>query len=438
MAGATTSLVRDLGQTLGPAIVGAVALGMAARQLTGSLADAGLTPKEHGIASAVLHEGGPLALHTADLGPLSAKLAPLHHGGPGPRLQRRTDPHRRRLAAAAVIAAVFVGFGRSGTAPAEPEGSRHEVRDLRARRETAAGSVGGDQVHPFEHPVELLDLVMEGEQTLRGAGERALTGSLPLPLADVRLLPPLQPPTVRDYMTFEGHVAGIAQGYGDTVPEQWYAAPAFYFTNPYAVIGAHDDVPVPPGCARFDFELEVAAVIGKAGPGPDPRAGTRAHPRLHDPQRLVRPRPARPRDEGQTRPGEGQGHGNHPRPLARHRRRTRTPPQPGRLPRPRPDRPGQRRDHRPGPTGQHGLDVRGDGGVRLPRHLDPPRRRPGLRHLRQRRLPGRTLGPPRRPRTPAARPRRHRHHDGRGHRHHQQHRRRGGTPIPVPRARHRG
>ncbi|MFI5888357.1 hypothetical protein [Streptomyces sp. NPDC051554] len=70
---------------------------------------------------------------------------------------------------------------------------------------------------------------MEGEQSLRGTGERALTGSLPLPLADVRLLPPLQPPTVRDYMTFESHVAGIAQGYDDTVPDEWYEAPAFYF-----------------------------------------------------------------------------------------------------------------------------------------------------------------------------------------------------------------
>ncbi|MGW0826940.1 hypothetical protein [Streptomyces sp. NPDC002845] len=34
MAGATTSLVRDLGQTLGPALVGAVALSMAATRLT--------------------------------------------------------------------------------------------------------------------------------------------------------------------------------------------------------------------------------------------------------------------------------------------------------------------------------------------------------------------------------------------------------------------
>ena len=45
------------------------------------------------------------------------------------------------------------------------------------------------------------------------------------------------------------------------VPE-WYQAPTFYFTNPYALIGAHDDVPVPPGSQRFDFELEVAVVVG--------------------------------------------------------------------------------------------------------------------------------------------------------------------------------
>ncbi|WP_128376819.1 fumarylacetoacetate hydrolase family protein [Streptomyces cavernae] len=128
-----------------------------------------------------------------------------------------------------------------------------------------AGVVANDQVHPFEHSAELLDLIVEGEKCLRRAGEHVLTGSLSVPVADVRLLPPLQPPTVRDYMTFESHVAGVARGYGDTVPEEWYAAPAFYFTNPYAMIGAHDDVPVPPGCLRFDFELEVAAVIGKAG-----------------------------------------------------------------------------------------------------------------------------------------------------------------------------
>ncbi|MEU3935962.1 MFS transporter [Streptomyces sp. NPDC029044] len=119
MAGATTSLVRDLGQTLGPAVVGAVALGMAASQLTGGLAGAGLTPKEHGIATAVLNEGGPLALHTADLGPLSAKLAPfttdaLAHGYNNGLLLTAGA-----CVVAAVIAAAFVGRRPGGTAPVE-------------------------------------------------------------------------------------------------------------------------------------------------------------------------------------------------------------------------------------------------------------------------------------------------------------------------------
>jgi 2-keto-4-pentenoate hydratase/2-oxohepta-3-ene-1,7-dioic acid hydratase in catechol pathway len=48
------------------------------------------------------------------------------------------------------------------------------------------------------------------------------------------------------------------------VPE-WYQAPTFYFTNPYALVGAYDDVPVPPGSELLDFELEVAVVVGRNG-----------------------------------------------------------------------------------------------------------------------------------------------------------------------------
>jgi 2-keto-4-pentenoate hydratase/2-oxohepta-3-ene-1,7-dioic acid hydratase in catechol pathway len=37
------------------------------------------------------------------------------------------------------------------------------------------------------------------------------------------------------------------------------------FMSPHAVIGAHDQVPVPAGCTLMDYELEVAAVIGRDG-----------------------------------------------------------------------------------------------------------------------------------------------------------------------------
>ena len=119
---------------------------------------------------------------------------------------------------------------------------------------TRAGVVDGATFRPFPDGTTVLELLQAGTLHTTPAGA-------PEPLAGLRLLPPVQAPTVRDFVTFEQHVAAMA----GTVPDAWYDAPTFYFTNPYALIGAHDDVAVPPGCAKLDFELEVAAVIGRAG-----------------------------------------------------------------------------------------------------------------------------------------------------------------------------
>ncbi|MEU9671143.1 fumarylacetoacetate hydrolase family protein [Streptomyces bobili] len=102
---------------------------------------------------------------------------------------------------------------------------------------------------------------------LLAAGATALDVPPGPHVSEVRLLPPLQPASVRDFVTFEEHVEGVRRSVDGVsgVPEQWYAAPTFYFTNPHAVYGPHDDVPVPPGSEVLDFELEVAAVIGREG-----------------------------------------------------------------------------------------------------------------------------------------------------------------------------
>jgi 2-keto-4-pentenoate hydratase/2-oxohepta-3-ene-1,7-dioic acid hydratase in catechol pathway len=124
-----------------------------------------------------------------------------------------------------------------------------------------------DRIHPLPNGARLIDLIGNGSDALRSAGAQALAAS-PGPRADqARLLPPLQPPTIRDFVTFEEHVEGVRRSVDRTrgVPDAWYDAPTFYFTNPYAVIGAHDHVLVPPGAQVLDFELEVAAVVGRAG-----------------------------------------------------------------------------------------------------------------------------------------------------------------------------
>ena len=85
-------------------------------------------------------------------------------------------------------------------------------------------------------------------------------------LAEARLLAPIPtPPSVRDFMAFENHVVTSMGALGATVDPVWYAQPVFYFTNPAAIIGPDDDHPIAPGCSQWDFELEIAAVVGTAG-----------------------------------------------------------------------------------------------------------------------------------------------------------------------------
>jgi 2-keto-4-pentenoate hydratase/2-oxohepta-3-ene-1,7-dioic acid hydratase in catechol pathway len=129
-----------------------------------------------------------------------------------------------------------------------------------------AGVVSDDGLHEFPARTTVLDLVRAGLPAALEAGAAALSGPA-VPLESVRLLPPLTAPTVRDFVAFEEHVEGVRKsidGVGGVVDE-WYQAPTFYFTNPYALVGAHDDVPVPPGSQRFDFECEVAVVVGRDG-----------------------------------------------------------------------------------------------------------------------------------------------------------------------------
>lgn len=128
-----------------------------------------------------------------------------------------------------------------------------------------AGVVREDVIHPLPVGTTVLGLIER--EGLAEAGRQALAVSSELAVDQVRLLPPLKPPSIRDFVGFEAHIEGVSKSLDglEQVPEEWYRAPNFYFTNPHAAYGAHDDVPVPAGCSVLDFELEVGAVIGRAG-----------------------------------------------------------------------------------------------------------------------------------------------------------------------------
>jgi fumarylacetoacetate (FAA) hydrolase len=84
-------------------------------------------------------------------------------------------------------------------------------------------------------------------------------------LEEVQFHSPIHPTTLRDGYAFEQHVVTANRNRGREVPEEWYQFPVFYFTNPNAVFGHEDVIPYPPYTDAMDYELEIAAVIGKAG-----------------------------------------------------------------------------------------------------------------------------------------------------------------------------
>jgi 2-keto-4-pentenoate hydratase/2-oxohepta-3-ene-1,7-dioic acid hydratase in catechol pathway len=84
-------------------------------------------------------------------------------------------------------------------------------------------------------------------------------------VGDVRLLAPLHPRTLRDFLTFRGHMENALGRLGLAIPEQWFTTPAYYKGMPDTVIGPDDEIPWPSYTDKLDHELELAAVIGTPG-----------------------------------------------------------------------------------------------------------------------------------------------------------------------------
>ena len=98
------------------------------------------------------------------------------------------------------------------------------------------------------------------------AGHGHTVGPRSWSLDEVTLLAPVpEPPSVRDFYAFEGHVAAGWRRRDLPIPEYWYAAPAFYFSNPASIVGPGEAVRRPASTRMLDFELEIAAVIGDGG-----------------------------------------------------------------------------------------------------------------------------------------------------------------------------
>jgi fumarylacetoacetate (FAA) hydrolase len=131
------------------------------------------------------------------------------------------------------------------------------VSTLRATSQPAL--VMDDRVYTLPYPDMHAVIAAGAENAARKVSKEALT------FDEVSFLSPLIPTSLRDGYAFEQHVKTANKNRGREVPEEWYLFPVFYFGNPNGAFGHEDVIPYPAYTQAMDYELEIAAVIGKPG-----------------------------------------------------------------------------------------------------------------------------------------------------------------------------
>jgi 2-keto-4-pentenoate hydratase/2-oxohepta-3-ene-1,7-dioic acid hydratase in catechol pathway len=119
-----------------------------------------------------------------------------------------------------------------------------------------------DGVHDAGFASDMVALIERWDE-LRDSVTTHSTGS-PV-VAGAVLLAPLRPRSLRDFLTFEGHLKNAMTNLGRPIAPEWYQTPAYYKGMPDTVIGPEEEIPWPAYTEKLDHELELAIVIGKPG-----------------------------------------------------------------------------------------------------------------------------------------------------------------------------
>ena len=109
---------------------------------------------------------------------------------------------------------------------------------------------------PHVGPHDLINGLIADFARHRPALETAATAGKPIPLANVRLRPPLPRPATIDCM---------AVNYMEDGTRKEPAPINAFHKSPSAIIGPDDDVEIPRNSVKTDWEVELGVVIGKSG-----------------------------------------------------------------------------------------------------------------------------------------------------------------------------
>ncbi len=128
--------------------------------------------------------------------------------------------------------------------------------------EARVGVMLPDGIHDAGFDGTMLELIEHWSDRRDDVAEQAANGPA---IESPRLMAPLKPRSMRDFLAFEGHLVNAMRALGRPVAPEWYSVPAYYKGMPDTVAGPEDDVPWPYYAANLDHELELACVIGRQG-----------------------------------------------------------------------------------------------------------------------------------------------------------------------------
>jgi fumarylacetoacetate (FAA) hydrolase len=70
---------------------------------------------------------------------------------------------------------------------------------------------------------------------------------------------------IRDFYAFEEHVRNARARRGSEVPKEWYEFPVYYYSGNSSLYPSDYNIQKPEFTSELDFEIELAAIIGKEG-----------------------------------------------------------------------------------------------------------------------------------------------------------------------------
>lgn len=125
-------------------------------------------------------------------------------------------------------------------------------------------------------PADMVQFLCGGSYSMDHArsaeefGASASEGPDGLPIAwalsETTLLAPVpRPASIRDTISFEGHMRAFERRTGKVTPDLWYQRPIYYKGNPASVVGPEADIRWPAYADKLDYELEFGIIIGQPG-----------------------------------------------------------------------------------------------------------------------------------------------------------------------------